>query len=42
MIGYLDKVIRPLLLMLPRISGWVKNVKAGDKNDKLLSFSIDV
>ena len=43
--GYLDKVIIPLVLILPKISGYVKTfkVKDGDKdkNNKLMSFHID-
>ena len=43
--GYLDKVIIPLVLILPKISGYVKTfkVKDGDKdkNNKLMSFQID-
>ena len=45
MIGYLDKVIKPLVLILANMSGFVKNykVKDGDKdkNNKLMSFHID-
>ena len=45
MIGYLDKVITPLVLILPKMSGNVKTfkVKDGDKvtNIKLMSFCID-
>ena len=44
-IGYLDKVIRPLALIMPIMSGYVKifNVKDGDKdkNNKLMLFRID-
>ena len=43
--GYLDKVIRPLVLIMPKMSGYVKTfkVKDGDKdkNNKLMSFRID-
>ena len=38
MIGYLDKVIRPLDLILPKISGYVKTFKVKDKNNKLIPF----
>ena len=33
MIGYLDEVIRPLVLILPKMGGYVKTfkVKDGDK-----------
>ena len=45
LIGYLDKVIRPLALILPKMSRYVKTfkVKDGDKdkNNKLMSFSIN-
>ena len=45
LMGYLDKAIRPLVLIMPRISGYVKTckVKDGDKdkNNKLMSFRID-
>ena len=42
LIGYLDKAIRPLVLIMPKMSGYVKTfkVKEGDK-DKLMSFRID-
>ena len=43
--GYLDKDIRPLVLIMPKISGYVKTfkVKEGDKHrsNKLMSFGID-
>ena len=45
LIRYLDKVIRPLVLILPKTSGYVKTfkVKDGDKdkNKKLMSFYIN-
>ena len=44
MTGYLDKNIRPLVLIKPKMSGYVKtfNVKDGDKyeKNKLMSFPI--
>ena len=44
LIGYLDKAIRPLVLMLPKVSGYVKTFKVKDghkdKNNKLMSFCI--
>ena len=44
-IRYLDKVIRPLVLILPKINGFVKTfkVKDGDKdkNNKLMFLGID-
>ena len=45
MIRYLDKVIKPLVLILPKMSGYVRRfkVKDGDKdkNYKIMSFRID-
>ena len=45
MIGYLDEVIRPLVLILPKTSGLVKTFKdkGGDKNkkNKLISLRLD-
>ena len=44
MIGYLDKVIRPLGLIMPKISGHVKTFtvkdRDKDKTNKLMSFRI--
>ena len=39
MIGYLDEVIRPSVLILPKITGYVKTFK--QKNNKLISLRID-
>ena len=43
--GYLDKAIGPLVLIMPKMSGYVKifKVKDGDevKINKLMSFRID-
>ena len=43
--GYLDKVIRPLVLILPKMRGYVKIFKDKDsdkyKNKKMMSFRID-
>ena len=43
--GYLDEVIRPLVLILPKMSTYVKTFKdkGGDnnKNNKLMSLCID-
>ena len=40
-----DKAIRPLVLIMPKMSGYVKifKVKEGDKdkNNKLMSFNLD-
>ena len=45
MIGHLDEVIRPLVLILPKMSGYVKTFKDKDenkyKNNKLMSLCID-
>ena len=41
MIGYLDKGIRALNLLIPTISEYVKTVKVEDKKNKLMSFDID-
>ena len=46
MIGYLDEVIRPVYLILPKMSEYVELFKDNDgdkeknKNNKLMSFSI--
>ena len=39
MIEYLDIIIRPLVLMLPKMSWYVQTFKG--KNKKLMSFCID-
>ena len=36
-----DKVIRPLVLMMPKMSGYVKKFKVKHKNNKLMSFRRD-
>ena len=45
LIGYLDKVIRPLALVLPKMSRYVKIFKVNDRNEdksnKLMSLPID-
>ena len=45
LIGYLDKGIRQLVLIMPKMSGYVKTfeIKGGDKdqNNKLVSFRVD-
>ena len=41
LIGYSDKAIRPLVLIIPKMSGYVKTFKLEDKNSKLMSFHID-
>ena len=44
-IGYLDEVLRPLVLILPKLDGYVETFKVKDrdkaKNIKLTSFCID-
>ena len=37
-IGHLDEIIRPLVLILPKMSGYVKTFK--EKNNKLMSMHI--
>ena len=39
LIEYLDKVIRPLFLILPKMSEYVETFKI--QNNKLMSFHID-
>ena len=44
LIGHLDdEVIEPLVLILDKMSGYVKRLKAkdGNKDNKLMSFNID-
>ena len=41
LIGYSDKNIRSLVLMLPKISEYVKTFKVKDKNNNLTSFHIN-
>ena len=41
LIEYLDKYIRPLVLIMPKMSGYVKTFKVEDKIKKLMSFHID-
>ena len=41
MIGYLDKYIRLLVLIMPKISGYVKKFKVEDKINKLMPFLVD-
>ena len=45
MIGYLDKAIRPIVFIMPKMSGYVKTFKIKekdkDKNNKLMSFRKD-
>ena len=41
MIGYLYKTMRPLVLKMPKMSGYVKAFKVKEENNKLISFRID-
>ena len=41
LIGYSDKFIRPLVLIMPKMSGYVKIFKVEGKISKLKSFRID-
>ena len=41
MVGYLDKAIRPLVLIMPKMSGYVKTFKVKEGNNKLMSLRID-
>ena len=41
MIGYLDKDIKPLVLIMPKMNVYVKTFKVEDKNNKLMSFHLD-
>ena len=41
LIGYLDKAIRPLVLIMPKMSGYVKTFEVKEGNNKLMSFGID-
>ena len=41
LIGYLNKAIRPLVLIIPKMSGCVKTFKVEDKINKLMSFRIN-
>ena len=41
MIGYLDKAIRPLVLIMLKMSGYVKTFKVKEGNNKLMSLRID-
>ena len=41
LIRYLDKDIKPLVLIMPKMSGYVKTFKVKDKNNILTSLRID-
>ena len=39
--GYLDKAWRPLVLIMPKMSGFVKTFKVKEGDNKLMSLHID-
>ena len=41
LIGYLNIDMRPLVLIMPKMSGYVKTFEVEDKVNKLMSFHID-
>ena len=41
LIEYLDKTTRPLVFIMPKMSGNVKTFKVKERNNKLVSFRID-
>ena len=41
LIGYLNKDIKPLVLIIPKTSGYVKTFKVEDKDNKSMSFRVD-
>ena len=41
LIGYLDKTIRPLLLIMPKMSRYLKTFKVKEGHNKLMFFSIN-
>ena len=41
LMGYLDKDIRSLALIMPKMSGYANTFKAEDKINKLMSFRIN-
>ena len=41
MIGYSDKAIKPLVLIMPKTSRYVKTFKVEDENSKLMPLCID-
>ena len=44
MIGYSNEALRPLVLIMPKMSGCVKTfkVKEGDENEKEINWSLSV
>ena len=41
MIGYFDKGVRQLVLIIPKMSWYIKAFKIEDESSKLISFQID-
>ena len=41
LIGYLDKTIRPLILIMPKMSGYVNTFKVKEWNNNIMAFRID-
>ena len=41
MIGYFDKAVRQLVLIIPKMSWYIKAFKIEDESSKLISFQID-
>ena len=41
MVPYLDKSIRPLVLILPKMSGYLRTFDVKDKTNKQMSFRTD-
>ena len=41
LIGYLDITVRLLVLIIPKMTGYVKTFKVKEGNNKLMSFRID-
>ena len=41
LIGYLDKMIRPLVLITTKMSRYIKTIKLKEGNNKLMSFCVD-
>ena len=41
MIGYLNKTIRPLVVIMPKMSPYVNTFKFKEENNKLMLFCID-
>ena len=38
LIGYLDKDVRPLVLIMPKMSGYFKTFKVEDKNNNVFLY----